>query len=243
MNSRQASKAHSTSNGAAAGNNRKPIDWLVHVAAPLLGLVGAVLYAVLRLSYLFFYLQVRATPEDVGYGYVEILATQVVGAIELVLIVTILIFLTTLGFQYTVRMAGGVRRASRRFPEIRPEPREVRRVARRSAVAAVMVVIVLLPTLAWLMGAEAKKGYAVRNVYPRGVIALPILAVQAVPARVFSVADPGSARIDDRQCLLYLGSNDGTAIFYDVSNRESIRFPSSTISIVLPFTNRVPYGC
>ena len=229
---------------AATTGERKPIDWLVGVAAPLLGLIGAVLYGVLRLSYMFFYLQLRTTPEEVGYGYAEILATQLVGAIELVLIFAVLIFVSVITFHYVRGRVPTLGRAGGGSVPLKPSRVNVWRLGRRSAVAAVLVVVVLLPTFAWLMGAEAKKGYAVRNVYPRGMIALPILAVQAVPARVSPVSDSGPAALfAERECLLYLGSNDGTAVFYDVSTGESIRLPSSAVSIVLPFWSRVKHGC
>jgi hypothetical protein len=219
------------------GASREVLDWLVRVAAPLLGVIGALLYGVLRLAYLFFYLQLRATPEDVGYGYSEILATQLVGAFELVLLLAVLI----VGVRLGVRAVHAVARRRRR-----EGLREgVRRVLRTSVVAAVVTVVAGLPCLAWLMGAEAAKGYAVRNVYPRGFIAIPILAVQAVPARVESVSGPeaGLGDIESRACLLYLGSHEGTAVFYDVDSEESIRVPSSSVTVVLPFTNRVPHGC
>ncbi len=217
--------------------SREVLDWLVRVAAPLLGVVGAVLYGVLRLAYLFFYLQLRATPEEVGYGYSEILATQLVGAFELVFVVAVVIVGVRLGWQTAVAAARRTRRVGVR--------EGVRTVLRTSVVAAVVIVVAGLPCLAWLMGAEAAKGYAVRNVYPSGFVAIPILAVQAVPARVESVSgtDNGLADVESRDCLLYLGSHDGTAIFYDVASEESIRLPTSSVTIVLPFTNRVPHGC
>jgi cbb3-type cytochrome oxidase subunit 3 len=222
---------------------RTPLDWLVRVAAPLLGLTGAVLYGVLRLSYLTFYLQVRATPEEVGYGYVEILATQLIGAIELVLFVMVLIFLGVLVSRYVTGMARALRHAGWPGPRFTASRENLLRVAGRSAIAAVVLVVVLLPCIAWLYGAEAKKGFAVRNVYPQGFIVLPVLAVQAVPAKVEWVSETAPASIENRECLLYLGANDGTAVFYDVHTEESLRLPTSAISVTLPLWYRTPGGC
>ena len=42
------------------------LDWAVRYAAPLLGIVGVTLYGVLRLAYVFFYMQLRATPQEVA---------------------------------------------------------------------------------------------------------------------------------------------------------------------------------
>jgi hypothetical protein len=58
----------------------------MHYAVPLVGVIGAALYGVLRLAYLFFYLPLRATPDEVGYGYSQVLADELIGAIELVLL-------------------------------------------------------------------------------------------------------------------------------------------------------------
>jgi hypothetical protein len=85
---------------APRGAPSSTLDWLVRVAAPLLGLTGAVLHGVLRLSYVFFYMKLRTTPEEVGYGYVEILATQLIGAIELVLMVAALILAVVVSTRY-----------------------------------------------------------------------------------------------------------------------------------------------
>lgn len=228
---------------AGTSTQRNTLDWLVRVAAPLLGLTGAVLYGVLRLAYLTFYLQLRATPEEVGYGYVEILATQLIGAIELVLFGAILIFLAVLATHYLTSVVRRLSHPRRRGAGYSLNREKVWRVGRRSGAAAVLLVVVLLPCLAWLLGAEAKNGYAVRNVYPRGFIVLPILAVQAVPARVEWVSETGPTPIEHRECLLYLGSNNGMTVFYDVHNKDSVRLPSAAIVVTLPFTNRVTRGC
>jgi len=225
-----------------ASPQRTPLDWLVR-AAPLLGLTGAVLYGVLRLAYLTFYLQVRATPEEVGYGYVEILATQLIGAIELVLFVMVLIVLGVMVSQYVTGMARAIRHAGFPSPRVATTRAHLLRVGGRSAIAAVLLVVILLPCFAWLYGAEARKGFAVRNVYPRGFIVLPVLAVQAVPAKVEWVSETAPAAIENRECLLYLGAHDGTAVFYDVHTEESLRLPTSAISITLPLWYRTPRGC
>jgi hypothetical protein len=72
------------------------LDWAVHYAVPLSGVAGVLLYGVLRLAYVFFYLRVRTTPEEVGFGYTQILASEVAGAVELVAILSILFCLAVI---------------------------------------------------------------------------------------------------------------------------------------------------
>lgn len=211
------------------------LDWAVRYAVPLLSGVGVLLYGVLRLAYVFFYMQLRATPQDVGYGYAEILASQLVGTIELVLILT-LVFLVLacaghglyrLGLQVTRRAAGSV---------------PLRQLALRCALAALVVVLTMLPILAWLAGTEARNGYTVRNVHLPHTIRIPVLAVQAVPAAVAwsAMTPPGLQDLKERRCLLFLGQAAGTTVFYDVKTRESLRVPSAQIVVALQNTDGVP---
>ena len=220
-------------------------EWIVHHAVPLAGLLGAALYGVLRLSYVFFYLQLRATPEEVGYGYVEILAGQLVGALELVVLVSVLFFCAAL------LLRGGRRLAShlmgpKRSSAFRPaRANDLVPLAVRSSAIALGTVLFGLPIVAWAQGSAAVQGFTVRNVYLAGSIRLPVLAVAAVPAVVTEIsAEPGRpTTIGGRPCLLYLGSANGQAVFYDVASHESLRIPTSSIMIALQNTESVPHGC
>lgn len=122
---------------------------------------------------------------------------------------------------------------------------KAQRIAIWSLAIAVPVVLVSLPVLGWLEGAQAASGYAVRNVYLAGTIRLPVLAVQAVPAKVAWTSAQGldGLNISGRQCLLYLGQADGISVFYDVHSKESIRLPSIDIAVALQDTTSVPIGC
>lgn len=212
-------------------------------AVPLLGAAGAALYAVLRLAYVFFYLQLRATPEEVGYGYLEVLSSQLVGAVELILLTAGVFFLVGLaghglrGLVRRVARAGGNRR--------RPVRQTLLRLVARAGFAAVVVVLAGLPVLAWMEGTEAKHGYTVRNVYLLGTVRLPVLAVQAVPATVAWTTStrPDGFDLGARRCLLYLGHAAGLTVFYDVASRESIRIPSSQIIVSLQNAEGVPVDC
>jgi hypothetical protein len=207
---------------------------------PFVGVMGAVLYAVLRLAYLFFYLQLRATPEEVGYGYAEVLASQLIGAIELVVLLGIAFWIASLGLRGMWRLAARRQGPATAFE--RAVHLSAVRLGMRCTVAAVVLVLVGLPVLAWNEGADAAQGFTVRNVYLYGTIRLPVLAVQAVPVTV-SVLRSVQTDIATRPCLLYLGQANGNTVFYDVRSQESLRIPSGEIAIALQDTISVPVGC
>lgn len=207
--------------------------------------VGAVLYGVLRLSYVFFYLQVRATPEEVGYGYAEVLASQLIGALWLVALMSIsltaLIWLTRLAWVHLSSRSS----MNHRTAAFRSRPlAALRRVGAYSIALSVLVVLIVLPAIAWTTGSHAAQGQTVRNVYLLGATRLPILAVQAVPAHLVAIEESAAGRfLESRSCLLYLGRAEGTAVFYDVATAESLRVPTSEIIISLDYTLAVPEGC
>jgi hypothetical protein len=208
--------------------------------APLLGLVGTVLFGVLRLAYTFFYQQLRATPQEVGYGYEEILSGQLFGTLELALLLT------------TALVAGAhLARALRHAQAGRwsdavalPRRRDLTQLGRRYAIIALAAILIVLPALAYLSGAAATEGYAIRNMYLISR-ALPVLAVQASPAEVtWTVAQhPGMTDLLSLHCLLYLGQANGTAVFYDVKTRDSLHLPTAQIQITLPLINKVDDAC
>lgn len=228
-------------NGSAA------LNWIVRYAVPLAGVTGAALYGVLRLAYVFFYLWLRATPDEVGYGYSQVLSDELIGAIELVVLIAALIWIAGSAIGILVPLA---QRATGKY---RPEAAGIhlfsklkaQKTAAWSLAIAVPIVLVGLPVLGWLEGAQAANGYAVRNVYLAGTIRLPVLAVQAVPAQVAWASPPGSGglNISGRPCLLYLGQADGTSVFYDVDSQESLRLPTADITVSLEDTTTVPIGC
>jgi hypothetical protein len=223
------------------------LNWMVHYAVPLVGVAGAALYGVLRLAYVFFYLWLRATPDEVGYGYSQVLSDELVGAVELVVLVAALIWVVwsaASAFLSLVRRAARKRRVEQ-FHAFSTS--KARRIAVWSLAIAVPVVLALLPVLGWQEGQQAYSGYSVRNVYLAGTIRLPVLAVQAVPAEVAWASPPAPGEPDisasARPCLLYLGQADGTSVFYDVHSQESLRLPTADIVISLEDWMTVPSRC
>ncbi len=209
-------------------------------AVPLLGVGGAVLFAALRLAYFFFYQRLRATPEEVGYGYLEILSSQLVGTAELVLLLTAALVAANLVVR-ALRNAG-----ARQWQAVATAPsREaMTRLVQRCGLAALILVLTCLPMLAWLFGIEAGNGTTVRNIYLR-IVRIPVLAVQASPATISwtSPERQGLPDLNQRHCLLYLGEADGITVFYDVKTEESLRIPSTQILLNLPKVDSVPESC
>ena len=214
---------------------------------PLAGVIGAALYGVLRLAYVFFYLWLRATPDEVGYGYSQVLSDELVGAIELVALTAVVISIAGFVISILALLTKKVTVKYRSKPMLTGlvSKAKAQRIAIWSFAIAVPVVLVGLPVLGWLEGAQAASGYAVRDVYLAGTIRLPVLAVQAVPAKVAWTSTQGldGLNISGRQCLLYLGQASGISVFYDVQSQESLRLPSADIAVALQDTTSVPIGC
>src|SRR5262249_48355469 len=80
---------------------------------PALGVLGLFLYGVLRLAYVFFYLRLRTTPEEVGYDYLRILAESIAGLVELVVLCAVA-FAVLAGVYYMARILPLVLRQDRR---------------------------------------------------------------------------------------------------------------------------------
>jgi hypothetical protein len=228
--------------------NAPALDWITRYAVPLVGVIGAALYGILRLAYLFFYLPLRATPDEVGYGYSQVLADELIGAIELVVLVALCIMPLAIAMSAAVRLLRRIRKKNR-HPDSRPKiPGRVARIQKIILwcfCIAIPIVFVSLPVLAWLEGQQARDGFTVRNVYISHFIALPVLAVEAVPATITWISDsvPQAAATGARQCLLYLGDSNDDSVFYDVQSQESLVIPSAEIVIILQDTVSVPVGC
>jgi hypothetical protein len=228
-------------------NGSALLNWMVRYAVPLTGVIGAALYGVLRLAYVFFYLWLRATPDEVGYNYSQVLSDELIGAIELVILTAIVISIAGFTIDILLTLARRVvwKYQAKETGILRLSKAKAQKIATWSFVVAVPIVLVGLPVLGWLEGAQAANGYTVRNVYLAGTIRLPVLAVQAVPAEVAWTSTQGSdgLNISERQCLLYLGEADGISVFYDVHSQESLRLPSTDIVVSLQDTTSVPIGC
>ncbi|MCY1141465.1 hypothetical protein OWR29_26005 [Actinoplanes sp. Pm04-4] len=209
-------------------------------AVPLLGIVGVLLFGVLRLAYVFFYMRMHVTPEEVGYGYSEILSSQLTGTAELALLLTGALVLAAYAARAVRQVVAGRWRAAASMP-VRAERA---RLVQRCGITAVVVVLVCLPMLAWTFGTEAQHGYAVRHIYlPK--IRIPVLGVHASPAKVAWIKPPerGAPGLSTRRCLMFLGQAAGLAVFYDVTTGENLRVPTAQILVTIPDDKHVPDDC
>jgi hypothetical protein len=224
------------------------LNFLRDYGLPILAILGVVLFGILRLSYLFFYLQLRTTPEEVGYDYARVLSESVVGAFVLVLLVFAPIMAVALAVRWlraSLRPRSPRRARSSVLEADEPSDRGVSRLALWCFAAAAALVAVSMPFLAAWQGRIARSGQTVRNVYFIAVPYLPVLPVQAVPARVVWV-DPASdeqTNLSSRHCLMYLGTSDGIAVLYDVRTGASLRVPVSSTAVQLERTFFVPAEC
>lgn len=221
---------------------------MVRDYVPVVGTVGVLLYGLFRLAYLFFYLRLRTTPEEVGYDYARLLAVAAGGAVELAILCGGLFVVVTSAYAAARLAPAVVRRRGRRSSwraVLRILRRNLRRIAIRCIVAGAATSMLSLPALAYWQGGLAQRGQTVRNVYIFGLPALPVLAVTAVPADVAWVdGDTGKPLLlTERICLMYLGESNGVTVLYDVGTRESLRIPSDRITVTLRYTFWVPDEC
>lgn len=218
------------------------LDWTIRYAVPASGLAAAVIYGVLRLSYALFYQPLRATPEEVGYGYVEILAGQLIGAVELTLVVWAVSFGIGMLWRAARRRWGLHLRGGPRPRADEDGRRTVGGTAVRSGLVALGLVTVLLPVIAREMGAiAATEGETMRNIHLVGSN-IPVLPVTAVPARVTAL-NPEAGDLEGRACLLYLGAAAGVSVFFDVRTKEGLRVPSTAVVVHLFNSEGVDTTC
>lgn len=212
------------------------VDWTVKYAAPLLGIAGVAMFGALRLPYVAFYQQVRATPQEVGYGYQQILTGQLFGTIELTALLTVVLVGSRLLILSLCHAAAG----RWRHAVARPQRHDLIRLTRRCGVISLISILMVLPVVGYLFGIKATYGDKVRTMY-LFLPVLQLLAVQASPADVAWTVQPRPGMIDlqSSHCLLYLGYADNISVFYDVKTRVSLHLPTNQIQLTLPKTDRV----
>jgi hypothetical protein len=215
--------------------------------APALTVLAAVEYALLRVAYFLFYLALRTTPEEVGYGYARILSESVVGAFELVLLVFCPLFVAAALLHGASKIWSRRRwpRRTRSRKERKISTVSLRQIARHIFVVSIVVITVTLPLLGLLEGKVASSGRTVRNVHFLLIPRLPVLSVQAAVARVDWVnpASDEHTNLSNQRCLLYLGEADGIDVFYDVRLQQSLRVPAASVFLSLLSATRVPENC
>jgi hypothetical protein len=192
-----------------------PLGWVSAFARQnpvvVVSWIGALAYLVARSAQTSFYSKFGVEPDDVGLGYADTLSR----AAGLLLLLSLLAALVL-----TVAAAVGS--------------------VRMLAVPAVGIALVLLLVLAiWMPAAytrdarDVKDGKALRPPglsTPLRVVTNP-LGLRVEPVRVSWIGEAKAAYDFGRGEVMYLGSADGTAVFFDPRNRRTVRVPAGDVVV------------
>ncbi len=228
--------------------NARVSQWLAF-AVPLLSLTGLISYGILKSAYSRFYGELGLRPEDVGLGYTEILGESLVG---LALLEGLLVAISALVL-LTLRLM--IRAYLRRF-----EHYEAHSIAGCIGAIASAVLRAILVTVAWwvsiavfLIGTLFLLLFLVRGAEANGAslragraedLTLASLGIgqgqviiiswQAYPATIYwsRDANPELVKRSDG-CLMYLGRTGDTTVLYDVTEMDTIRVPTSSLTVVV----------
>jgi hypothetical protein len=223
--------------------------WVARYPAVCLTLVAGIAATDAWAALSNFYLPFGVSPQETGVAAVfqTVIAGVVVATVDLLgILVITAIALTVVGVgsvvaidcvrvlrasrRDDVHLAVGVRRRRERFSSWATGAAEL---------VALMVAVVfaamlyLLPDAAKADAARASHGNPVAGVTAGP---FPALAYHALPVTVSRAPTP----IPDGDCILLLGSNDGTTILADVSSGETLRLPSASVDTALPTSGTTP---
>lgn len=216
---------------------------------PLLTIAGVCLYILLRRAYAEFYDAFGLTPEDLGFGYVEILGRSV-GAISFIVVPAAAIahfvnlprdqgpavawVLSVGSFLFALLLGEWLLTAA----ALAVIGLQIRLRVHKLAEWLGTFIIVVLTTLILLRGLDLLTRYAelqaatVRDgVAARQLDAwwgIPLLELRGAPVEV--EAQQVSDTVD---CAMYLGANDGSTFLYDVERGETVVIASSRVVVHL----------
>jgi hypothetical protein len=186
---------------------------MIDVPLAAISLVGAALYVLLRISYVVFYSQFDVTPEEVGLGYVQVLTEAATGSA--------LFIAVTVGELLLFRSV------------LRPA-QQSGRVAISTLFASVGLIVVLGLSAARYAAQHVKHG---RPLNPSGMLPLLFQPLNVLGLRVprVTVLPVGKGTLPSTWCvtrpLMYLGSANGTSVFYDSKRKVTLRLPSAAVII------------
>ena len=153
--------AHGDSWSAPAAQPERTIgQWLADARAGL-ALLGIGLYAVLRLAYARFYEPFGLSPDELGFGYLELLAQSAIGAVVLLLVFALLAWIYVAFFVAVSQDLVDDMRPALDFARRRLGPGRTA-VAARSALA--LGALGLLTLLFWLLGTDVLLAAAIAGV-------------------------------------------------------------------------------
>jgi hypothetical protein len=206
------------------------------------GVLAGITYGVLRLAYIQFYFVIGVRPEEVGLGKTEILTQALVGPLTIASLTSLAMMAILLSAMCLTE---------------RSSPATVLRSHRRDILLYLGMVIVVTLTVVlaglYLSGVEASrslrsKGETLTAMYiPMGVVAVPVLEVQALPVRITwkdEEKEPKAFKESNGNCFVYLGQSNSTAVAYNVKSGSTLQFPiSDTILRVDSFSEYLSSEC
>jgi hypothetical protein len=193
------------------------LRWLWRFVLPVVVVLAALVYGILRQLYATFYGRLGASPEDVGLGYQQMLSLSTV---------TILAIVVVSGAFFLAR-----------FFLIRSNVLKVKYRQNASILGAVLAVLLLAGGVWWLFAQTndgATRAYLGQPVTSAGVGDIQVLGLRAEPAIIEWSAKPTGPDTISGHCLMYLGTADGAAVFFDPGPAiRTIRLPVSAITVTI----------
>lgn len=207
------------------------------LALSMLGLVGVVLYLLLRSVYAMYYGSLGVAPAEVGLDYATTLANSA-GLILVFGFVTVLVPCVLIVAAVAVRwLAHGSLRAKVSITEMATEIGPVAARALRLTLPAV-ILVGLAAVTGWYLYRASEFAEAAREGHPIefGLLPLSSFTIRASAVRLQPITDdPGrilesiEIRSDQEPPLLYLGRASGTLVIYDSTRGSALHIPAATV--------------
>jgi hypothetical protein len=202
------------------GEKTRPLGWIATFARQnpvvVVSWIGGLAYLVARSAQTSFYSKFGVEPDDVGLGYAATLSRA--AALLLVLSIVAGIALT----------AAAV---------VRPARPSAVRGLRVPAVGFALATLVFFA--GWMPATYTRDAHLVKrghSLRPPG-LSTPIrvltnpLGLRVEPVRVSWIAGTNAAYDFARERVMYLGSANGVAVFFDPSRRRTLRVPAGDIVV------------
>jgi hypothetical protein len=221
--------------------------WVRQNPVASLTIAGLLLYGSLRLSAGIFYARFGVAPEDVGFGYTELIARSIFGLGFLLITLMVIRFVVM-----PLLLAVGLFV----YRLIRPQEGKGRLKASTAAFThgfgrgtqlsvddlvfdLVVFVVVLAPIMfAFFDGIDASNGVPLDPVFTG-------ISWRAEAARIYQ--DSPSSPVSDGQCILYLGAAEGFTVVYDPKTKNTWRVAATGVVVqtggLLDDVDRVPDDC
>jgi hypothetical protein len=196
------------------------LHWLWKYGLPAAPILAVLIYGILRQLYATFYGTLGAQPEEVGLGYQQVLSLSGVAILILALVTTAFLLVRLPLLQTRLNSTPG------------------------RMVSTALAALSLIGGLWWMhhqaqtSAGRAYEGHAVRSV---NISALQVLGLRAEPSLVqWSDKIPSGADTISGHCLMYLGSADGVAVFFDPGPHSVRTIRLQTSAIVVTAYRTVP---